>query len=95
MDPHLAPFVEELLALILDASEKPVPGGGITSTEILFGNASRLQLDSLDALQISMAIQKAYGIRIADSKDTRRAMMSLESLAKYLLGRGVKPISQS
>lgn len=92
MTTDITPFVEELLALVLDASEKPVPGGGISHTEVLFGNASRLQLDSLDALQISMAIQKTYGIRLADSKDTRRAMMSLLGLAKYLLERGAKPV---
>jgi acyl carrier protein len=95
MQTDLAPFIKELLELILDASEKPVPGGGITNTEVLFGNASRLQLDSLDALQISMAIQKAYGLRLADSKETRRAMMSLEGLARYLLERGAKPKTQS
>jgi acyl carrier protein len=94
MQPDLAPFIDELLALILDACEKPVPHDGITPTEVLFGNASRLQLDSLDALQISMAIQKAYGLRLADSKETRRALMSVTSLANYLLEHGVKPKSQ-
>ncbi|MDB5800247.1 MAG: acyl carrier protein [Rhodocyclales bacterium] len=94
MQTDLDSFIDELLMLILDASEKPVPGGGVSKTEILFGNASRLQLDSLDALQISMAIQKAYGIRLADSKDTRRAMTSLEGLAKYLVERGAKPVAQ-
>ncbi|MDB5888451.1 MAG: acyl carrier protein [Rhodocyclales bacterium] len=93
MPTELATFIDELLALILDASEKPMPRDGVTPTEVLFGNASRLQLDSLDALQISMAIQKAYGIRLADSKDTRRAMTSLEGLAKYLIERGVKPVA--
>jgi acyl carrier protein len=91
----LTPFIEELLALILEASEKTLPAGGISHAEILFGSESRLQLDSLDALQISMAIQKAYGIRLADSKDTRRAMASLENLAEYLLGRGAKPSAHS
>jgi acyl carrier protein len=91
MQTDLTAFAEELLTLILDASEKPLPNGGIAPTEILFGSDSRLQLDSLDALQISMAIQKAYGIRLADSKDTRRAMASLERLAAYLLERGAKP----
>jgi acyl carrier protein len=94
MSSDLDAFADELLVLVLDASEKPVPGGGVSRTEFLFGNASRLQLDSLDALQISMAIQKSYGIRLADSKDTRRAMSSLEGLAKFLLERGAKPLAQ-
>jgi acyl carrier protein len=44
-------------------------------------------LDSLDALQISMAIQKKYGVRMPDSKDTRRALVSLLALAEYLHSR--------
>lgn len=94
MSTNLALFAEELLALILDASEKSLPAGGIAHDEVLFGSESRLQLDSLDALQISMAIQKTYGLRLADSKDTRRALASLGSLAAYLDARGIKPRKQ-
>ena len=35
-------------------------------------------------LQISMAIQKKYGVRMPDSKETRRALVSLLTLADYL-----------
>lgn len=77
----------ELAQLILDACDKDEPAGGIQPDEILFGPEARLQLDSLDALQISVAIQKRTGIRIADSKETRRAMASLQTLAEYLASR--------
>ncbi|HEX5127054.1 MAG TPA: acyl carrier protein [Rhodocyclaceae bacterium] len=80
-------FVSELKTLILDATEKVEPAGGLDASEVLFGHQSRLALDSLDALQISMAIQKKYGVRMADSKETRRAMTSLVDLAKYLSPR--------
>ncbi|MBL8451271.1 MAG: acyl carrier protein, partial [Zoogloea sp.] len=53
----------------------------------LFGPDSRLQLDSLDALQVSMAIQKRYGVRMPDSKETRRALASLATLAAHLTER--------
>jgi acyl carrier protein len=43
-----------------------------------------LDLDSLDGLQLSVAIQKSYGIRMADSKDLRRALGSLTILASYI-----------
>ena len=43
-----------------------------------------LDLDSLDALQISMAIQKRYGVRMPDSKETRRALASFATLAEHL-----------
>ncbi|MGL4766526.1 MAG: phosphopantetheine-binding protein [Formosimonas sp.] len=75
---------QELIDLILEASEKEAPEGGVHEDESLFGPESRLSLDSLDALQISMAIQNKYGVRISDSKETRRALVSISALAAYL-----------
>ena len=54
-------------AMILAAVDKTEPADGLGDEEPLFGEGSRLDLDSLDGLQISMAIQKQYGIRVADS----------------------------
>ena len=76
--------IATLRRLILDAAEKSEPPGGLADDEALFGPDARLQLDSLDALQISMAIQQRYGVRMADSKETRRAMVSLASLSAHL-----------
>lgn len=86
----LIPLREALCALVLDASEKAEPAGGLAPDEILFGSESRLQLDSLDALQVSMAIQKRFGIRITDSKETRRALATLQDMAEYLHGKGAR-----
>lgn len=83
-----AAFRDALKALILEAADKDEPPGGLDAGEPLFGPASRLQLDSLDALQISMAIQKRYGVRMPDSKETRRALTSLAQLAEHLAARG-------
>ncbi len=77
-------FRAELKALILSAVEKTEPEGGLRADEPWFGTGSRLDLDSLDALQISMAIQKKYGVRMPDSKETRRALVSLCALAEHL-----------
>lgn len=77
-------FRAELKAFILAAVEKAEPADGLRDDEPWFGEESRLGLDSLDALQISMAIQKKYGVRMPDSKDTRRALVSLLTLAEYL-----------
>jgi len=38
----------------------------------------------LDSLQISMAIQNEYGIRLADPKEARRVMESINTLADYI-----------
>jgi acyl carrier protein len=76
--------IQELKNLILEAAEKVAPPNGLDGDEVLFGEGSRLDLDSIDALQISMAIQKRYGIRLNDSKETRRAMGSINLLAAFL-----------
>lgn len=80
-------FIKALKQLILEAADKTEPAGGLGDDEILFGPDSRLQLDSLDALQVSMAIQKRYGVRMPDSKETRRALASLATLAAHLTER--------
>ena len=77
----------ELKALVLEAAEKPEPAGGLADDEALFGAESRLNLDSLDALQISMAIQQRYGVRMVDSKETRRALVSIAELARHVAQR--------
>jgi acyl carrier protein len=64
--------------------ERPAPAGGLDPDEPLFGPDARLDLDSLDALQLSMAIQQRYGVRMPDSKETRRAFGSLAHLAQFL-----------
>lgn len=87
MTGDLATFRHELKALVLSSADKDEPQGGLTDDEILFGPESRLRLDSLDALQISMEIQKRYGIRLPDSKETRRALSSISHLAEYLAQR--------
>jgi acyl carrier protein len=44
-----------------------------------------LELDSLDALQIAMAIKTQYGVRIEDGPSARRAMQSINALADTIL----------
>lgn len=76
----------ELKALIIEACDKECTPADITDDEVLFGQEAPLQLDSLDALQISMAIKKKYGLRLPDSKDTRRILASVANLAEHLQG---------
>jgi acyl carrier protein len=77
-------FLAEVKAMLLNAVDTCEPSGGLHQDEPLFGPDSRLDLDSLDGLQLSVSIQKKYGIRLADSKDLRRALASLTILASYI-----------
>lgn len=74
----------ELKQLIIEACEKDARPEQIGDEDILFGSDAPLGLDSLDALQISMAIQKRYGLRLPDSKETRRLLSCVANLASHL-----------
>lgn len=78
-------MIADLTALILEATEKMPVAPGLSPEEPIFGRGTRLALDSLDALQVSMALQKRYGVRLADSKETRRILACVGNLADYLL----------
>ncbi len=74
-----------LKTMIIEECEKE----DITPEEIpddveLFSDASGLELDSLDALQISMGLQTQFKVRLADSKDFRRVVTTINALADYL-----------
>ena len=75
-----------LKTLIIEACDKDCEASAISDDEILFGPEAPLQLDSLDALQISMAIKKQYGLRLPDSKETRRILSSVANMAEHLEG---------
>lgn len=87
MNPSKTDLMNDLRHIIVDVCEKDVPPASIGDDEPLFGANARLALDSLDALQLSMAIQKRYGLRISDSKETRRAFSSVSHLADFLQQR--------
>ena len=78
-------MIAELTALIFEATEKTLGGAVLAADEPIFGSDTRLALDSLDALQLSMALQKRYGIRLTDSKETRRILSCVGNLADHLL----------
>ena len=74
-----------LKELIIEECEKECEVEDITDDEILFGPESVLQLDSLDALQISLALNKKYALNTTDSKELRKIMISINSLAEHIL----------
>lgn len=77
-------FKAELKQMIITACDKDVEVAAVGDDVFLFGDMSVLELDSLDALQISMEIQRRYGIVLADSKELRRIFTSINSLADYI-----------
>ena len=75
---------EDLKKMIVTECDKDIEPSSIKDDDILFDPKHPLELDSLDSLQISMAIQNDYGIRLTDPKEARRVMESVNSLADYI-----------
>ncbi|MGM0952537.1 MAG: phosphopantetheine-binding protein [Pseudomonadota bacterium] len=74
----------ELKQLVIDALDlEDVTVDDIDSSEPLF--IEGLGLDSIDALELGLALQKRYGIKLAaDSEETRKHFASIDSLAELV-----------
>jgi len=75
---------EDLKVMIIQECDKEITPSEIKDEDNIFNPEHPLGLDSLDSLQISMALQNNYGIRLADPKEAKRVMSSINSLAEYV-----------
>jgi acyl carrier protein len=75
---------EEVKELIIDVLQlEDISAADIDSSAALFGDG--LGLDSIDALELGVALQQRYGISLsAESEDTRRHFASVNALAKLI-----------
>lgn len=73
-----------LKEMIVRETDKPVDPQSIADDAILFGPESPLQLDSVDGLQISMALQMQFGLRVEDPKQMRRILVNVNTLADFI-----------
>jgi acyl carrier protein len=80
-------LVLEIKELIIDAlGLEDISAEDIGNDQTLFGEG--LGLDSVDALELGLAIQKKYGIKIdADAKDTRNHFSNVASLAAFVTAK--------
>jgi len=74
----------DLKRLIVEECDITIDPGEIGDDDSLFGRDTRLGLDSIDALQISIAIQNKFNIIITDSKQMRRVMKSMNTFADFI-----------
>lgn len=59
----------------------------ILDEEPLFGRKSRIALDSLDALQLSLVLKKKFAISIEGSKESRKHLQSVDTIAQLILAK--------
>ena len=74
-----------LKTMIIEECEKDEMSPEDVADDVeLFSEASGLELDSLDALQISMGLQTQFKVRLGDSKEFRRIVTTINALADYI-----------
>ena len=58
----------------------------IPDDEPLIGSP-RFGLDSIDALELVLALEKEFGVKIGSSEESRQALATVNTLAAYLRAR--------
>ena len=72
----------ELKTLIIARLKLELAPADIADAAPLFGEG--LGLDSIDALELVVGLEKAYGIRIADAEVGKKAFASVDALAQFV-----------
>jgi acyl carrier protein len=82
MDSALRTRVKEVLVQSL---RLPYPASEIADDVHLFGEG--LGLDSIDALELVLAIERAFGVSISDEQTAKRVLQSVNTLAEFIVER--------
>jgi acyl carrier protein len=76
----------ELARLIVSALNLEVPAEDIDPEAPLYGEG--LGLDSIDILELALAVSRAYGIKLrSDDENNRKIFSSLRSLNRHIRQR--------
>ncbi len=68
--------------LVVNLALEDITPEEIEDEEVLFGDG--LGLDSLDAVEIVVLIQRNYGLEIIDEEQAREIFQSVETLARWV-----------
>lgn len=87
MDPVLSPANDhlrrEIKELIVEQLRlKDVSPSGIDDNESLVEGS--LSLDSIDFLELTVAMEKKYGIKITDAEEVEKIFVSVSSIAGHI-----------
>lgn len=87
MSDHLADLKARIKqALIEELDLRGKKAADIDDAAPLFG--SGLGLDSLDALQLAMAIEERFGVAVPEGEAGREVFASVDAIAAFLVGAG-------
>ena len=80
----LSPLEKEIAQLIIDTLNlEDIEAEGIVPEEALFRDG--LGLDSIDALELALAVSRQYGVQLrSNDEDNARIFSSLRALSKHI-----------
>lgn len=80
-------LVDDIKVLIIDVLDlEDIAPGDIDASAALFGDG--LGLDSIDALELGIALQKRYELKIdVEADDMRKHFFSVDTLADFVEAR--------
>ena len=84
--------------LILDLKEKIIEAlnleemtpADIDADDALFGDGEGLGLDSIDALELIVLMEKEYGIKLANPAEGKAIFKSIRTIAEYVSSHRTK-----
>lgn len=80
---------EELKSKIIDVLNlEDISTADIADEDALFGDG--LGLDSIDALELIVLLDKDYGIKLTDPKEGKSIFQSINTMAEYITANRTK-----
>ena len=83
--PGLDPLKAEIKRLIVERLKLEVEPTSIGDDQPLFGDG--LGLDSIDALELVLGIEQAFGVKIEDEEMGEQALSSVNALADFVVAK--------
>ena len=83
-DSERAALIAEIKAMLVETLMLPMPIEEIADDQLLFGPTG-LGLDSVDALQLVVALDKRYGVKIADAEVAKLVLASIGTITDAVL----------
>jgi acyl carrier protein len=82
----LSALKSEIKTMLVENCMLQIPADDIRNDQALFGPAS-LGLDSVDALQLVVALDKNYGLKVPDPDAAKAILHSIDSMAQAVASR--------
>ena len=83
---NAATLRSEIKKMLVENCMLQIPAEEITDNQALFGPDS-LGLDSVDALQLVVALDKNYGLKVPDPEAAKKILHSIASMANAVAAR--------